>query len=125
MDDDASKRLLKTFIKKGKNAEKDLAYQVAKKEYTKALSVSKELKLKEESAKLSQRLFSLEQKSKEIELEFLIEKAENAEKNGDIINSINFYQKALKIFDGFLVYNIIDPRAKKFKKKIQRLREEL
>ena len=68
---------------------------------------------------------SIERKSKTIELDFNIEKAENAEKYGDFINSINYYQKALEILDGFKVYNIIDPRIKKIKKKILKLRDEI
>ena len=64
-------------------------------------------------------------KSKNIELDFNIKKAENAEKYGDFINSINYYQQALEILDSFRIYNATDPRIKKFKKKIARLREEI
>ncbi|MFW9950373.1 MAG: hypothetical protein ACFFKA_09660, partial [Candidatus Thorarchaeota archaeon] len=78
---------------------------------------------KEEITKISQYIFNMDQRSKQIELEFIIEMAENAEKRGDLINSINNYQKALKIMEDFLVYNLLDPRAKKFKKKIQKLRD--
>ncbi|MFX1410357.1 MAG: hypothetical protein ACFFA6_08390, partial [Promethearchaeota archaeon] len=87
--------------------------------------IAKEFNLKEDINKISQKIFDLEIKSKQIELNFNIEMGENAEKNGDFINSINYYQKALKILEGFLVYNFIDPRIKKFKKKILKLRSEI
>jgi len=80
---------------------------------------------KEEITKISLKIFNIESKSKYIELDFNIEKAENAEKNGDLFNSINYYQHALKILNEFKVYNILDPRIKKIKKKIQKLREEI
>lgn len=120
---DAAKKVMKTFIKKAKNAEKDLAYQISKSQYGKALIIAKEFGFTEDSRKITEYLFNLDRRSKQIELEFIIEMAENTEKKGDLINSINNYQKALKIIEGFLVYNIIDPRAKKFKRKIQKLRE--
>jgi hypothetical protein len=123
LSEDAAKKMMKTFIKKAKIAEKDLAYQVSKSEYRKALTIAKELEFLEDSKKISEYLFNLDHRSKQIELEFVIEMAENAEKKGDFINSINNYQKALKIIEGFLVYNNIDPRTKKFKRKIQKLRE--
>ncbi|MFX1555322.1 MAG: hypothetical protein ACFFBV_15470 [Promethearchaeota archaeon] len=112
-------------MKKGKTAEKESVYQATNKEYNKALFIAKEFNLKEDINKISQKIFDLESKSKQIELNYNIKMAENAEKNGDFINSINYYQKALKIFESFLVYNIVDPRIKKFKKKILKLREEI
>jgi hypothetical protein len=50
---------------------------------------------------------------------------ENAEKNGDYLNSINYYQKALNILEGFLIFNVADSRIKKLKKKIIKLRSEI
>ncbi len=87
--------------------------------------INTKLNFKEEITKILLKIFNLESKSKYIELDFNIEKAENTEKNGDLINSINYYQQALKILDGFKVYNVIDSRIRKFKKKIQKLREEI
>jgi len=124
-DKESAKNLIKEFIKKGKIASKDSAYQLTQKEYNKALFIAKEFDLKDEIQKISQKLFDLESKSKYIELDYNIEKAEIAENNGDFINSINYYQKALQIMEGFLVYNVVDPRIKKFKKKIFKLREEI
>ncbi|MFW9937943.1 MAG: hypothetical protein ACFFD5_09855 [Candidatus Thorarchaeota archaeon] len=115
--------LIKELIKKAKSAEKDLAYQVTLEEYNKALFIAKEFNLKEQITKINQRIFDLDYKNKQIELDFNIEMAENAEKNTDLINSINYYQKAVEILEGFLVYNIFDSRLKKFKKKIIKLRE--
>lgn len=120
-DEENARKMIKEFIRKGKTAEKDLNYQLSNKEYNKALYIAKEFNFKEFN-KISQKIFNLDSKSKYIELDFNVEMAENAEKNGDIINSINYYQKALKILESFLVYNVIDPRIKKFKKKIQKLR---
>ncbi|MFX0009225.1 MAG: hypothetical protein ACFE9R_02830 [Candidatus Hermodarchaeota archaeon] len=122
VDSESAKKLMKGFIKNGKDAEKDLAYEIAKNQYQKALLVAKKIDFKENIPKISQYIFNLNHRSKQIELEFIIEMAESAEKKGDFINSINNYQKALKIMDDFLVYNILDSRAKKFKKKIQKLR---
>ncbi len=125
MDIYSAQRLIKEIMRKAKTAEKDSRFQVTLNEYNKALFIAKDFKLKEEINKISQKIFNLEHKSKYIELDFNIEKAENAEKYGDFINSINYYQKALEILDSFKVYNITDPRIKKFKKKILRLREEI
>jgi len=125
MDEEAAKNLIKEFIKRGKNALKDSAYQETQKEYNKALFIAKEFNFKEGIQKISQRLFDLESKSKYVELDYNIGMAESAEKNRDFINSINYYQKALQIMEGFLVYNVVDPRMKKFKKKIFKLREEI
>jgi len=124
-DKESAKNLIKEFIKKGKIASKDLTYQQTQKEYNKALFIAKEYNLKDDIQKISQKLFDLESKSKYIELDYNIEKAEISENNGDFINSINYYQKALLIMEGFLVYNVVDPRIKKFKKKIFKLREEI
>lgn len=125
IDENIAKNMIKELIKKAKSAEKDLAYQVTQKEYNKALYIAKEFNFKEELTKISQKIFNLDYKSKQIELDFNIEMAENAEKNADLINCINYYQKAVEILEGFLVYNIFDARLKKFKKKIMKLREEI
>jgi hypothetical protein len=121
----SASKLIKEFTKKGKNAEKTLAYQVANKEYKKALYVAREFNLKDEISKISQRVMDLENKEKQLELEFVMRAGENAEKNEDYINSINYYQKALKILEGFLIFNINDSRIKKLKKKIIKLRTEI
>ncbi|MFX1343742.1 MAG: hypothetical protein ACFFBC_14750 [Promethearchaeota archaeon] len=118
-------KLIKEFLKKGKDAEKTLAYQVAQKEYKKALYVAKEFNLKDEITRISQSVLNLDKKEKQLELDFALEAGENAEKNGDYIHSINFYQKALKILESFLIFNISDSRIKKLKKKIIKLREEI
>jgi len=125
MDEGSARKLIKEIMRKAKMAEKDSTYRVTLNEYNKALFIAKSFKFKEEINKTSQKIFNLEHKTKNIELDFNIEKAENAEKYGDFINSINYYQKALEILDGFKIYNITDPRLKKFKKKIFKLREEI
>jgi hypothetical protein len=125
LDDISAKNMIKELIKKAKSAAKDLAYQIAQKEYNKALYIAKEFNLKEDINKISQKIFDIDYKTKQIELDFNIELAENSEKNGDLINSINYYQKAVETLEGFLVYNIFDSRLKKFKKKIMKLREEI
>lgn len=121
----SASKIIKEFIKKGKGAEKTLAYQVANKEYKKALYVAKEFNLKDDIARISQSVLNLEKKEKQLELDFALEAGENAEKNGDYLNSINYYQKALKILESFLIFNISDSRMKKLKKKIIKLREEI
>ncbi|MFX0048254.1 MAG: hypothetical protein ACFE8G_08790 [Candidatus Hermodarchaeota archaeon] len=125
MDTYSAQKLIKEIMRKAKMAEKDSGFQVTLNEYNKALVIAKDFKFKEEINKISQKIFNLEHRSKSIELDFNIEKAENAEKYGDYINSINYYQKALEILDGFKVYNITDPRIKKLKKKILKLRAEI
>jgi hypothetical protein len=125
MDEDLARTMIKESIKKAKNAVKTLAYQVATKEYKKALYLAREFNLKDDINKISQQLLDLENKEKELELEFVLKAGENAEKNGDYLNSINNYQKALKILEGFLIFNISDSRIKKLKKKIIKLRAEI
>ncbi|MFX1454711.1 MAG: hypothetical protein ACFFDB_04990 [Promethearchaeota archaeon] len=125
LDENSARNLIKDAIKKGKNAEKTLAYQIATTEYKSALYLAREFNLKDEINKISRNLLDLENKEKELELEFALKAGENAEKNGDYINSINNYQKALKILEGFLIFNINDSRIKKLKKKIIKLRSEI
>jgi len=121
----SASKIIKEFLKNGKDAEKTLAYQVAKKEFKKALYVAKEFNLKEDINRISQSVLNLEKKEKQLELDFALEAGENAEKNGDYLNSINYYQKALKILESFLIFNVSDSRIKKLKKKIIKLREEI
>jgi len=125
MDDFSARRWIKETMKKARAAAKDSKYQVTLNEYSRALLIAKELKFKDEIAKISLKIFNVESKSKYIELDFNLEKAETAEKDGDIFNSINYYQHALKILNEFKVYSVADPRIKKLKKKIQKLREEI
>ncbi|MFX1309883.1 MAG: hypothetical protein ACFE8C_09325 [Promethearchaeota archaeon] len=125
MDEDFAIKMIKELIKKGKAAEKALTYQVGEKEYKKALFLAREFNLKAEMDKISKLLLELDKRVKQIELDFTLEAGENAEKNGDYINSIHYYQKALKILENFLIYNIADSRIKKLKKKIIKLREEI
>ena len=125
MDDASVRRLIREIMKKARAAAKDSKFQIALDEYNRALLIAKELNFKEIITKISLKIFNVDSKSKYIELDFNIKKAENAEKNGDIINSINYYQHALKILDGFKVYNAVGPRIRKLKKKIQKLRDEI
>ncbi|MFX1377953.1 MAG: hypothetical protein ACFFA4_02570 [Promethearchaeota archaeon] len=125
MDENSAKRMIRDLIKKGKAAEKSLAYKVGEDEYKKALFLAKEFNFKPEIDKTSKLLMELDKQVKQIELDFNLEAGENAEKNGDFINSIQYYQKALKILENFLIYNVSDSRIKKLKKKITKLREEI
>ena len=125
IDSTSAAMLVKDLMKKGKTAEKSAAYQEAEKEYKKALFIARELDLKEDIGRTSYVILELEKKTKQIELEFILKAGENAEKSGDTINSINYYQKALKILESFLIYNISDSRIKKLKKKILKLRSEI
>ena len=125
MDEDSAYKMIKQFIKKGKTAEKSLAYKVGEEEYRKALFLAKEFNFKQDIDKISKLLLELDKEVKQIELDFNLEAGENAEKNGDFINSIQYYQKALKILESFLIYNVSDSRIKKLKKKIIKLREEI
>ncbi|MHA1485584.1 MAG: hypothetical protein ACTSSC_00250, partial [Promethearchaeota archaeon] len=125
MDVYSAHRWIKEIMKKARAAAKESKFQITLNEYNRALLIAKELNFKEEIAKISLKIFNIESKSKYIELDFNIEKAEKAEKDGDIFNSINHYQHALKILDEFKVYNVADPRIRKLKKKIQKLREEI
>lgn len=122
-----AKKMIKQYIKKGKVAAKDNAYEVALKEFNKAQFIAKKFKFKVDITKISQIIFEYEFKSKNIELEFLLEMAENYEKKGDLINSIDNYQKAIKIYENFLIYDLsdADSQIKKIKKKITKIREEI
>lgn len=126
-DEISAKNILKEFIKKAKIAEKDRAFQIAHKEYSKALFIAKELELKDEVNRISNHLFQLDYTSKKVELDFVLEMAENYEKSKDYINSIHYYQKVIKILENFLIYNIADAdsQLKKLRKKIIKLREDL
>jgi hypothetical protein len=125
MDENSAYKMIKDLVKKGKVAEKSLAYKVAEDEYKMALFLAKEFNFKQDIDKISKLLLELDKQVKQIELDFNLEAGENAEKNGDFINSIQYYQKALKILEGFLIYNVSDSRIKKLKKKITKLREEV
>ena len=125
LEEESAIKMIKDLIKKGKAAEKALAYQVGKQEYKKALFLAKKFNLKTQIERISKMLLELDKQVKQIELDFNLETGENAEKNGDYINSIQYYQKALKILEDFLIYNVSDSRIKKLKKKIMKLREEI
>jgi tetratricopeptide (TPR) repeat protein len=122
-----AKKMIKQYVKAGRVAAKDNAFEVALKDFNKAQFIAKEFKLKNDITKISQIIFQYEFKSKNIELEFLLEMAENYEKKGDFINSIDNYQKAIKIYENFLIYDLLDAdsQIKKVKKKITKLREEI
>jgi hypothetical protein len=125
MDERSAIKMIKNLIKKGKTAERALAYQESEIEYKKALFIAKEFNLKTEIDRISKMLLELDKQVKQIELDFALKAGENAEKSGDNINSIHYYQKALKILESFLIYNISDSRIKKLKRKIIKLREEI
>ena len=86
VDQNTAKHIIKDLIKRGKSAERSLAYQSALKEYKKAISISRELSFKDETKKASRLLFDLEKKIKAIELDFALETGENAEKIAGIIS---------------------------------------
>jgi hypothetical protein len=123
LDENEQKELLKSLIKKGKIAERSLDYLDAQKEYEKAQILSREFSCTEENKKSASKLFNLEKKQHNIELEFAVETAELAEKNKDFIKAIYHYQKALKIMEKNVIYSEPDPRIKKIKRKIFKMRE--
>ena len=125
MDEFTGKEIIKEIMKKGKSAEHSLAYQSAEKEYKKAVILSREFKFKEEEKRASHLLFNSEKKVKEIELEFSFETGEKSEKNKDYIKAIHNFQNAIKIMEENLIYSVHDPRIKKLKRKILKLREEI
>ncbi len=125
IDEDSAINVIRELIKKGKAAEKALAYQIGENEYKKALFLAREFNFKNEIDRISNMLLELDKLVKQIELDFNIKAGENAEKSGDYISSIQHYQKALKILESFLIYNISDSRIKKLKRKIIKLREAI
>lgn len=125
VDEFKGREIIKEILKKGKSAENSLAYQSAEKEYKKAVILSREFKFKEEEKRASHLLYNSEKKVKSIELEFYIETGEKSEKNKDCIKAIHNYQNAIKIMEETLIYNVTDPRIKKLKRKIFKLREEI
>jgi hypothetical protein len=125
LNEDSAKKAIKVFIKRGKTAEKASTYEITQKEFNKALIIAKEFNLKDQITKVSSLIFETEKKAKQVELDYAIEMGENAEKNSDNINAIYYYQKALKILEGFLIYDSSDSRMKKLKKKILNLREQI
>ena len=125
VDEYTGKEIIKEILKKGKSAERSLAYQNAEKEYKKAVILSREFKFREEEKSASRLLFNSEKKVKAIELEFSIETGEKSEKNKDYIKAIHKYQNAIKIMEDDLIYSVPDPRIKKLKRKIIKLREEI
>jgi hypothetical protein len=125
LDDETAIKFIKDLIKKGKDAEKISTYEIAQKEYKKALIVAEGFDFKEETNKLLGMIFEAGKKAKQVELDFAMQAAGNAEKNNDNINAIYYYQKAVKILTYFLIYNGSDSKIKKIKKRIQDLRENL
>jgi len=125
LNQDSAKKVIKNLIKRGKTAEKSSTFDITQKEYNKALIVAKKFNLKDYISKISSMIFETEKKAKQVELGFALETGENAEKSKDYINAIYYYQKALKILEGFLIYDGSDSRIKKLKKKILKIREEM
>lgn len=124
-DEFTRKEIIREILKKGKSAENSSAYQSAEREYKKAVILSREFELKEEEKRTSRFLFNSEKKVKAIELDFFIETGEISEKNKDFIKAIHNYQNAIKIMEDYLIYNVTDPRIRKLKRKILKLREEI
>ncbi len=122
---DSAKKVIKNLIKRAKTAEKSSTFDITQKEYNKALIVAKKFDLKDDISKISSMIFEAEKKAKQLELDFALETGENAEKSNDYINAIYYYQKALKILEGFLIYDGSDSRIKKLKKKILKIRDEM
>ena len=125
LNQDSAKKVIKNLIKRGKTAEKSSTFDITLKEYNKALIVAKKFGLKDDISKISSMIFETEKKAKQVELDFVLETGENAEKSKDYINAIYYYQKALKILEGFLIYDGSDSRIKKLRKKIIKIREEM
>jgi len=125
LNQDSAKKVIKNLIKRGKTAEKSSTFDITQKEYNKALIVAKKFNLKDYISKISSMIFETEKKAKQVELDFALETGENAEKSKDYINAIYYYQKALKILEGFLIYDGSNSRIKKLKKKILKIREEM
>lgn len=125
MDEPSAEIVINTLIKRGKSAEKSSTYDISLKEYNKALIIAKKFQIKDMINRVSFMVFEIEKKAKQVELDFSLEKGENAEKNKDYIDAIFQYQKALKILEGFLIYDNSDSKIKKLKKKILKLREEM
>ena len=123
---DGANKVIKNLIKRGKTAEKSSTFDITLKEYNKALIVAKKFALKDDINKISSMIFETEKKAKQVELDFALDTGENAEKSKDFINAIYYYQKALKILEGFLIYDgSSDSRIKKLIKKILKIREEM
>ncbi len=126
LNEDSAKIVIKNLIKRGKTAEKSSTFDITLKDYNKALIVAKKFGLKDEINKISSMIFETEKKAKQVELDFALETGENAEKSKDFINAIYYYQKALKILEGFLIYDgSSDSQIKKLKKKILKIRREM
>jgi len=123
MDEQSALIVINTLIKRGESARKSSTYDISLKEYNKALIIAKKFQLKNMINKISFMVFEMEKKAKQVELDFALDTGKIAEKNKDYINAIFQYQKALKILEGFLIYDSNDSKIKKIKKKIIKIRE--
>lgn len=125
MTEEEVQKAINSFIRKAETAEKGLIYKEAQKEYEKALYLATGFDMKEDIGRISFMVLEVEKKIKELELEYVLNTAEKAEKRKDYINAINYYKQGLKILKEVQNFNGNESRIKKLEKKLSNLQKHL
>ncbi|TXT55537.1 MAG: hypothetical protein BAJALOKI2v1_660022 [Promethearchaeota archaeon] len=124
MDEQEAEKMMKSFIRKGENAEDASLYQAAIEEYEKAFYLATGFNFEPYIGKISYLIVELQQKINKMEIEYAQNAAENAEKQNDYINSIRYYQQAINLLEKDLHLNGNESKIKKLKKKISKLQKK-
>jgi hypothetical protein len=124
MSEEEAEKKMKTFIRKGENAEEALLYQAAIEEYEKAFYLATGFNFEPYIGKISYLIVELQQKVNQMEIEYAQKAAENAEKQKDYINSIRHYQQAIELLEKDLHLNGNESKIRKLKKKIAKLQKK-
>ncbi|TXT65669.1 MAG: hypothetical protein BAJALOKI1v1_400019 [Promethearchaeota archaeon] len=130
MDEQEALNLMDSFISSGKIAEEAFIYEDALNSYEKAKYIAKQFKFEEQEGKISFMILEIQKKIMDMELEHYLGLAKKGEKDNNYIYSVNYYKKAIKIFNDKLMTVQVDPeqikkRIAKIDKKIEKLTQKM
>ncbi|MFX1237450.1 MAG: hypothetical protein ACFFAS_01195 [Promethearchaeota archaeon] len=123
MDQEAAKKQMEQFIKKGKTAEKSKIFKEAQKEYEKALYLATGFNFQKDVGKISFMIVELDKIIGNIEIEYSITAGETAEKKKQYIDSIRHYKRAINSLEKDSKSASSESKIKKLEKKIAKLQD--
>ena len=125
MSEEEVRSAINSYIRKAETAERGLAYKEAQKEYEMALYLASGFDFKEEVGRISFMVLELENKIKELDLEYALKMGDKAMKKKDYIKAINYYKQGLQILNNVQDQNGTESQIKKLEKRISNLQKNL
>ena len=125
MDEDAARKAMLLFIKKGKTAEKAKIFQEAQKEYEKALYLASGFNFQTDIGKISYMILELDKKNSLMEIEYAMNAGESAEKKKNYIDAIRHFKKVIKILEQNANASNGEAMIKKIEKRIAKLQSNI